>query len=135
MSALRLLARNAATAVAAYAVLMIVLIGVATAKTPFTDAAFDAAQAQGKTILVEVTAPWCPVCRQQKPIIESLMGSPEFRNAVLFTVDFDSQKTVLGRLGVQRQATLIAFKGKDEKGRSTFDTNSQTIAALFRSAL
>ncbi|MBM3485013.1 MAG: thioredoxin family protein [Alphaproteobacteria bacterium] len=135
MFAFPLLARNAAAAVAAYALFMVVLIGVATAKTPFNAAAFDAAQAQGKTILVEVSAPWCPVCRQQKPIIESLMGKPEFKNAVLFVVDFDTQKDAFSRLGVQRQATLIAFKGKDEKGRSTFDTNAQTIGSLFRSAL
>lgn len=58
----------------------------------FDAAAFEAAQAAGKPILVEVHADWCPVCAKQKPITGKLLSRPEFRTYSSFTVDFDGQK-------------------------------------------
>jgi thioredoxin 1 len=99
-------------------------------KKPFDQKAFDAAQAAGKPILVEVSAPWCPVCKAQAPILSKLRDDPKFKQLVSFEVDFDSQKDLLKKLGVQKQSTLIVFKGKQEVGRSTGDTNPGSITAL-----
>ena len=96
----------------------------------FTQAAFAAAQAAGKPILVEVTAPWCPTCRAQQPILQKLTAEPRFRDLVFFSVDFDSQKDVLRALNVQSQSTLVVFKGRQEVGRSAGDTNAASITAL-----
>lgn len=96
----------------------------------FTSAAFAAAQAAGKPILVEVTAPWCPTCRAQQPILQKLTAEPRFRDLVFLSVDFDSQKDVLRTLNVQSQSTLVVFKGRQEVGRSAGDTNAASIAAL-----
>jgi len=96
----------------------------------FTQAAFDAAQTAGKPILVEVTAPWCPTCRAQQPILQKLTTDPRFRDLVFLTVDFDSQKDVLRSLNVQSQSTLVVFKGRQEVGRSAGDTNEASITAL-----
>ena len=101
----------------------------------FTQANFEAAQASGKSIVVEVTAPWCPTCKAQAPIVKSLMGKPELKGVALMTVDFDSQKDVLQKLNVRQQSTLIAFKGKAEVSRSTGDTTAAGLEKLFRSAL
>src|SRR6266853_1466672 len=79
---------------------------------PFTASAFAAAQAEGKPILIDVTAPWCPVCAKQHPILSQLEQTPELRDLVVFDVDFDSQKDVLIQFGVQMQSTLIVFYGK-----------------------
>jgi thioredoxin 1 len=99
-------------------------------KKPFDQKAFDAAQAAGTPILVEVTAPWCPVCKAQAPILAKLGGDARFKNLVRFNVDFDSQKDLLKKFNVQKQSTLIVFKGKQEAGRSTGDTNAASIEAL-----
>ena len=96
----------------------------------FNQKAFEAAQAAGKPILVEVHAPWCPVCKAQAPILAKLKSEPKFKNLVSFQIDFDSQKDLLRKFNVQRQSTLIVFKGKQEAGRSTGDTNAGSIAAL-----
>ncbi|MDP3544901.1 MAG: thioredoxin family protein [Phreatobacter sp.] len=96
----------------------------------FTQAAFAAAQAAGKPILVEVTAPWCPTCRAQQPILQKLTAEPRFRDLVFLSVDFDSQKDVLRALNVQSQSTLVVFRGGQEMGRSAGDTNAASIAAL-----
>jgi thioredoxin 1 len=101
----------------------------------FTQAAFDAAQAAGKPVVVEVTAPWCPTCKAQAPIINSLMTKPEMKGVTLLKVDFDSQKDVLKKLNVSQQSTLIAFKGKAETSRSTGDTTQAGIEKLFKSAI
>jgi thioredoxin-like negative regulator of GroEL len=98
--------------------------------TPFTQAAFDAAKAAGKPVLVEVSAPWCPTCKAQKPILSDLRAMPKFKDLVIFEVDFDSQKEVLRGLNVQKQSTLVVFKGGKEVGRSTGDTKKESIEAL-----
>jgi thioredoxin 1 len=102
---------------------------------PFDRAAFDAAQAAGKPILIDVSAPWCPTCKAQAPILSKLMRDPRFKNVVAFNVDFDSQKDVLKRFNVQRQSTLIVFKGKQEAGRSVGDTNPASIEAMLAKAI
>jgi thiol:disulfide interchange protein len=99
-------------------------------RAPFTDAAFDAAQAAGRPVLVEVTAPWCPTCRAQRPHVEATLADPRLARAVMFTVDFDSQKDALRRLNVRSQSTLVAFAGREERGRATGITDPAAIRAL-----
>jgi thiol-disulfide isomerase/thioredoxin len=106
----------------------------AAAPVEYSDAAFDSAQKEGKSILIDVSAPWCPTCKAQAPILMDLENDPKFMNFTIFHVDFDSQKPVLKRFGVRTQSTLIAFKGPEEKGRSVGDTDAKSIAALFSKA-
>jgi thiol-disulfide isomerase/thioredoxin len=102
---------------------------------PFNQAAFDAAQAAGKPILIDVSAPWCPTCKAQAPILSKLRAEPKYSQLVSFVIDFDSQKDLLKKFNVQRQSTLIVFKGKQEAGRSTGDTNAASIAALLAKSI
>ena len=102
---------------------------------PFTPAAFGAAKAAGKSILVDVSAPWCPTCKAQHPILSGLEAQPKFEDLVVLNVDFDSQKDVLRSLGVRMQSTLIAFKGGKETARSTGDTAPGSIARLLDTTL
>jgi thioredoxin 1 len=99
-------------------------------RAAFTDAAFDAAQAAGRAVLIEVTAPWCPTCRAQRPHVEATIADPRLAGAILFTVDFDTQKDALRRLNVRSQSTLIAFRGLEERGRATGVTDGAQIRAL-----
>ncbi len=102
---------------------------------PFDQAGFDAAQAAGKPILVEVHADWCPTCRAQEPVISKLMQDPKNAGFVVLRVDFDNQKDVVKRLRAQYQSTLIVFKGKKEVSRSTGETRKEEIAAQLAKAL
>jgi len=97
--------------------------------------ALEQAQDAGKPIIVFVTASWCPNCRAQQPIVDTLTKDPAFSEAVLFVVDFDSDKQALRDLNVTMQSTLIAFKGKTERKRSTAVTDPEQIRTLFQSAL
>lgn len=97
---------------------------------PYTPAAFADAQKAGKPILVHVTAPWCPTCAQQRPILSKLEAEPKFHDLQVFDVDFDSQKDVLRAMGVRNQSTLIAFHGAQERARSTGATSEEAISTL-----
>ncbi|KTQ86464.1 thioredoxin [Aureimonas ureilytica] len=100
---------------------------------PFEMAAFEKAQTDGKPIVVDIAAPWCPTCAAQKPIIEKLAADPAHADMKIFHVSFDDQKDVVRALNARMQSTLIAFDGAKETGRSVGDTNPASIAALFAS--
>lgn len=121
------------------AIVTAVLLGVLPASAaewkPFTQADFAAAKKGGKSIVVDIFAVWCPVCRAQNPILTQLTREPEFNDLVVFKIDFDTQKADVRELKATSQSTLIAFKGETEKARSVGDTNPASIAALVKSAL
>lgn len=102
---------------------------------PYTEAAFDAAQKAGRSTLVEIHAPWCPVCKAQTPILSKLEEKPDYKNLVVFNVDFDNQKDAVRHFGAKMQSTLITFKDGKETGRSVGDTNPDSIAALLAKAI
>lgn len=101
----------------------------------FTPEAFAAAQAQGRPILVEAHADWCPTCRAQAPVVRAAAQADEFDNMIVFTLDFDHQGAERRALGIRTQSTLIAFQGRTETARSVGDTDAGRIAVLMRSAV
>lgn len=114
--------------------LMLGVMAQAATEAKFDRQNFASAQQAGKPILVDVTASWCPTCAKQRPILSQLMKGPEFKDLVVYQVDFDTQKDVVRAMGAQMQSTLIAFHGASEKGRSTGDTNAQSIRSLLEKA-
>ena len=64
-----------------------------------------------------------------------LFAEPEFRDLVVLRVDFDAQKDIVKKFGVQMQSTLIVFQGNKEVGRSVGDTNAGSIQALLTKAV
>jgi thioredoxin 1 len=94
------------------------------------EAAFDAAKAAGKPILLEIDAVWCPTCKAQAPILGELTSEPKYADLQVFKIDFDTQKQLLKKLNVRMQSTLIVYKQGAEVGRSVGDTNRDSIAEL-----
>lgn len=125
---------RAPLAAALVALTLAAVPAVAAEQAPYSASAFAAAQAAGKPVVVDVTAPWCSTCAAQKPIVQALLKEPEFKNLVLLHVDFDTQKALLRKLNVREQSTFVVYKGRDEVGRSTGDTDKASIAALFAKA-
>ena len=117
---------------------LVALLGISGARAateaPYAQAAFVAAQQAGKPIAIHVTAPWCPVCAKQKPILAALYATPEFKDLQVFDVDFDTSKPLLQTLRVQMQSTLIVYHGATEEGRGTGATAEPAIHALLAKA-
>jgi thiol-disulfide isomerase/thioredoxin len=102
---------------------------------PFDKAKFDAALAQGKPVIVDFSASWCPTCKQQKPIVQSLLKEEKLQPVTLFLADYDFEDALKKQLGVTMQSTFVVFKGGREVGRSTGQTQKQAISDLFDKAL
>ena len=128
---------NIATTIrsAAVALLAFAALAAAAKEVPFTQAAFDKAVAAGQPVIVDVQASWCPTCKVQKPIVESLLQDPKMKNVTLFSADFDTEAALKKQLRVSQQSTFVVFKGGKEVGRSTGETHKDAIATLFDKAL
>lgn len=75
------------------------------------------------------------MCKQQQPIVDRLSREQRFAKIQVFVVDFDSSKDLLRQWKVNQQGTLIAFKGKAEKLRSTGDVDPAAVRKVFEAAL
>lgn len=89
----------------------------------YSESGFAAAQREGRTIIVDVHADWCPTCRAQSPILRELRDDPRLANALFVRVDFDSERAFLRAHRIPRQSTILVFQGREETGRSIAETN------------
>jgi len=105
------------------------------AELAFSQAAFDKALAEGKPVVVDFAASWCPTCKEQKPVVQSLLKDPKRKSLTVFVADFDKEDALKQRLKVTMQSTLVAFKGGKEVARSTGQTNKAELGALLDKAL
>ena len=101
----------------------------------FDAASFEAAQQRGARILVDISATWCPTCKAQHKVLDSLAQQPEFADIVVFEVDFDSQKDAVKSFNARQQSTLIAFNGAQETRRLVGETGTESIEGLLKSTL
>lgn len=99
---------------------------------PYSAQEFDKLTQAGKPVVVDVSATWCPTCKAQKPILDSLMQHPAYRDVTMLTVDFDTGGDALKRFKVRMQSTLVAFKGATEVARSVGDTTPSGIESLIK---
>ena len=121
--------------IAIAALAMSAVVAAAAEPRPYSQQEFDRLAHDGKPVLVDVAATWCPTCKVQKPLVEGLATGPSYKDVAVLTVDFDADKPTLRKLKVGMQSTLIAFKGGKELGRSVGDTTSAGIEGLFKKAV
>lgn len=96
----------------------------------YSPAAFARAQASGRPILIDVAASWCPVCAAQHKAMQKITAGGAHPDLLVLRVDYDKQKPVWKKFGAQKQSTLIAFRGKKETGRMSYDADETRIRAL-----
>lgn len=96
----------------------------------FDRAAFNAALADGKPVLVEVKAWWCPVCASQGRTVRNAVKMEKFNRLVIFELSYDRQEAEWKSFGAKKQGTLIAFRDGREVGRLEFVTDKPEINAL-----
>lgn len=93
----------------------------------YNEAGFAAAQAAGKTIVVDISASWCPTCRAQAPTLDEVAQDPALAQAVLYKVDFDVEKAFLSQHRIPRQSTILVFRGTEETARSVAETDPERL--------
>ena len=119
-----------AFALTAAAAISFAVPAVAAERQPFTAAALAAAQAQGRPVLVDVKAWWCPVCASQGRTIKATTAAPQYNSLLILSINYDTQKAEWKALGVTKQSTLIGYKGKQEVGRVIYTTDKAAINGL-----
>jgi len=102
---------------------------------PYSESAFTEAKTAGKTVLLDFHADWCPVCRKQAPLLQSLVQEEKFKDVVAFKVDFDNESALKNQLKVKNQSTLIVFKGEKAVSRATWETDKDKIRGMIEKGL
>lgn len=97
----------------------------------YTGAAFNQAQADGKTIIVDVYADWCPTCKAQAPILDEIAADDRLADAAFFKVDYDRDKDFVKAFRVPRQSTVLKFEGGEETERVVADTDRDRLRGTF----
>jgi len=121
--------------VTAFLMTSVALIATAAEIKPYSQQEFDTLAQAGKPVVVDVSAPWCPTCKAQKPIIDGLAKQPAYKDVTILTVDFDSEKNTLKQYKVNMQSTLIGFKAGKEIARSVGDSTPAGIESIFKKAV
>ncbi|QQC64313.1 thioredoxin family protein [Paraburkholderia ginsengisoli] len=119
----------------ALAALLFSMTAFAGTTAPFDQKMFDDLAHTGKPVIISVRAPWCPICKVQVPVEDSVMKSDAFKDVTLMTVDFDSQKDILKELNVSKQSAILVYKSGREVGRSIGDKNKDSIETLMKKAI
>ena len=94
---------------------------------PYTQAKFDTLQSQGKTVLVDVYAEWCPTCRSQSVTLEKLLKEKPLDQIVTLRLDWDDQRKQARAMGAPRQSTLFVYRNGNKLGTSVAETDEARL--------
>jgi thiol-disulfide isomerase/thioredoxin len=100
---------------------------------PYDKASADAAIAEGKTVIVETYASWCPICQAQATAIDAMKDKPVYKDIVFFRVDTEKQKDVVKALHSPR-STFIVYRGGKEISRQSWGATDEDVARVLMSA-
>jgi thioredoxin 1 len=91
---------------------------------------FQKAQMEGKIIVLDVGAWWCPVCNLQKSRLTSLITDEnDFKDIIVFLISNSDEETKK-EYSVNSRGTLILFNGKQELDRLVLDADKTKIRNL-----
>lgn len=101
---------------------------------PYSAAALAQAQKADQPVALHFHADWCPTCRAQDKVLQSLKTEKGLDLTVL-TVNYDTEKDLKRRFKVNMQSTLVVLKGKKEEARLVGDTSADDIRDALKTAL
>ena len=101
---------------------------------PYTAAALAAAQKADKPVAVHFHADWCPTCRAQEKVLQTLKAEPGLDLTVL-VANYDTEKDLKRRFNVRAQSTLVVLRGQQEWARLVGDTSVDSIRQALKAAL
>ncbi|MBB3189845.1 thioredoxin domain-containing protein [Halomonas cerina] len=94
---------------------------------PFSMERFEALQEQGESVLVHISAPWCPNCQKQKQILTEYQQQYPDAGLHILNVDYDTQKQWVTHFKAPYQSTLVLFSGTEQVWFSVGETRKQRI--------
>ncbi|MGQ0801922.1 MAG: thioredoxin domain-containing protein [Pseudomarimonas sp.] len=94
---------------------------------PYSSERLASLQAEGKTVLVDVFADWCPTCRAQSIVLDAALREPRYADLAKLKVDWDDQRDAARALGAPRQSTLLLFRGGKRLALSVAETGDAKL--------
>ena len=110
------------------------LLAQALTVAPYSAQALADAQKAGQPVAVHFHASWCPTCRAQDKVFESLKADPSL-NLTLLQADYDTETALKQALHVTAQSTVIVWRGTVEKARAVGQTDAAALKTTLQSAL
>lgn len=104
-------------------------------KEAYSQARFEALQAAGEVVLIDVYASWCPTCKKQQEALEAYRSANPEKKFTILVVDFDKNKDLVRHFRAPRQSTLLIYKGKEQFWFSVAETRPDVIAAELDKAI
>ena len=101
---------------------------------PYSAAALAEAQKADMPVALHFRADWCPTCRAQDKVLESLKSEPGLGVTVL-SVNYDTEKDLKKQFKISSQSTLVVLKGHKEAARLVGDTSKLNILMALKSSL
>ena len=101
---------------------------------PYTAEALAEAQKADKPVALHFHADWCPTCRAQDKVLQSLTAEPGLDLTVL-VANYDTEKALKQRFNIRSQSTFVVLEGLQERGRVVGDTTAEGIRAVLKTAL
>lgn len=101
---------------------------------PYNEDRFKTLQAQNKLILVEVNAPWCPVCQAQQKVLKYYQRKNPDSGLHVLTIDFDTQKDLVRQFRAPRQSALFLYAGADRVWFSVGEKRTHIITGQIEAA-
>ncbi|PIQ75826.1 hypothetical protein COU78_00450 [Candidatus Peregrinibacteria bacterium CG10_big_fil_rev_8_21_14_0_10_49_24] len=81
----------------------------------YSPAAYAEALADGKDVIIDFHASWCPICAANAPGIRAAFESTANPNVVGFIADYDIETALENQFGVSSQSTLVKVRGGEPK--------------------
>lgn len=94
----------------------------------FTKERFDALQAEGAPVLIDVHAVWCPTCKRQGKALQKFQSEHASCDLTILSVDFDDQKEWVTYFKAPRQSTFVLFSGGEKVWFSVAETRYSVIS-------
>ncbi len=104
-------------------------------RADYSQAAFSAAAKEGRVIVLDFHADWCPTCLKQATVLAELGEEAALREVVLLVVDYDTASELKSRFGVSAQSTIVVLRGEQEISRATGVTVKDDLRAVIAKAL
>lgn len=101
---------------------------------PYSTEALAAAEKANRPVALHFHADWCPTCKAQDKVLQSLKSEKGLDLTVL-TANYDTEKNLKHRFKINAQSTLVVLKGQKETARLVGETTPDSIRNALKSAL
>jgi thioredoxin 1 len=101
---------------------------------PYSAPALASAQKAEQPVAIQFHADWCPTCKAQDKVLQSLKAEPGL-NVTLLVANYDTEKALKQRFKIRVQSTIVVLHGTQERARLVGDTSRDGIRDALKKAL